>query len=63
MTEYPLTPKSTVNYWAKEGYFKNNGPLAGIVERIKGRWYVKTGSNNSVVNNIVKTITKSIKGE
>ncbi len=38
--EYPLTPKSTINYWAILAYEKKQGPLANMVERIGGRWYV-----------------------
>jgi hypothetical protein len=59
--EYPLTPKSTLNLWAKQGYFQNTGPLAGMVSRIGGRWYVQIGSEDSVVEGITSSIKESFK--
>ena len=60
--EYPLTPKSTMHYWAVEGYYRNSGPLAGRVEKIGGRWYVKLSSDH-VVSNIVNDIKEFISEE
>ena len=53
---FPLTPKSTINLWAKQGYFQNKGPFAGKVTKYGGRWYVET-----VTDPVTKKIVKSIK--
>ena len=55
--EYPLTPKSTIHLWAQEAYFKNNGPLAGMISRVGGRWYVEI-IPDEVVSGIKATIKK-----
>lgn len=54
--EYPMTPKSTVHFWATEAYFKNRGPLAGRIKKILGRWYVATSNDDTVVEEILKNI-------
>jgi hypothetical protein len=60
--EYPMTPKSTLHYWATTGYYKNEGPLAGRVKRMGGRWYVSIGSDDPVVDDVVNSI-KSLMGK
>jgi hypothetical protein len=59
--EYPLTPKSTLNLWAKQGYFQKTGPLAGMISRIGGRWYVQIGSDDPVSEGIIHGIRESFK--
>jgi len=59
--EYPLTPKSTLNLWAKQGYFQNAGPLAGLIKRNGGRWYVQIGSDDHVAKGIIHSIRESFK--
>jgi len=61
--EYPMTPKSTLNYWAKLGYYRNEGILAGMVTRIGGRWYVEIGSGDFVTEEIIHSIRESFKNE
>lgn len=58
--EYPLTPKSTIHYWAEEGYFHNRGPLAGLVEKIGGRWYVKMSAISDSADRVVTDIIAKI---
>ncbi len=54
--EFPLTPNSTMNLWAKQAYYNNTGPLKGRVEKVGGRWYVEIGSNDPVVEGILENI-------
>jgi hypothetical protein len=56
---FPLTPKSTMNFWAKLAYFRNEGPLAGRISKIRGRWYVQI-SEDCVVNGIKEQIRESL---
>ncbi len=57
---YPLTPKSTINLWAQEGFYKQKGELAGKIRKIGGRWYV-TIVHDTVVNNIIEDIKAIMK--
>ncbi len=57
---YPLTPKSTINLWAQEGYYKQKGELSGKVRKIGGRWYV-TIIQDIVVDNIIENIKTLMK--
>jgi len=59
-TEYPLTPKSTVQYWAEQAFYHNKGPFAGRITRIGGRWYL-TVNEDVVIKQVVQEV-KSILG-
>jgi hypothetical protein len=59
---YPETSPSTARYWAKLAVEEGRGPLAGIIERIVGRWYViENLSQFSDVVEIAKDIDKRVK--
>jgi hypothetical protein len=57
--EYPMTPKSTYEYWATLAFYHNKGPLAGMVKRVSGRWYV-TLSRDEVVSNIINSVKELV---
>ena len=54
--EYPLTPRSTMQLWAEQAYYKNFGPLAGRIQRNGGRWYISISEDN-----VVSAIKEKIK--
>lgn len=59
---YPETSFTTARYWAKLAVEEGRGPLAGIVERILGRWYVVDElSKDPDVVEIAKDIDNRIK--
>lgn len=60
--EFPVTPKSTLNLWAVEGFFRDKGVLAGRIKRIGGRWYVVITSD-AVVENAIGQIKNLIAQE
>lgn len=57
--EYPLTSKSTYEYWASQAFWHNKGPLTGMIKRVGGRWYV-TISRDEVVDNIINCIEELV---
>jgi hypothetical protein len=61
--EFPLTPKSTRHLWAEMGFYRNEGPLAGKIRRIGGRWYVEMASDDVVVEGILNHVRAVIEGE
>lgn len=56
--EYPLTPKSTLHYWAAEAFYHNRGIFAGKIKRAGKRWYYIL-STDPIVDKIVAEIRNS----
>ena len=54
--EFPLTPKSTLNFWAVQGFYFKKGPFSGIVKKIGGRWYINVGPSDATIEKIVSQI-------
>jgi hypothetical protein len=54
--EFPLTPKSTLNFWAVQGFYHKKGPFSNAVTKIGGRWYIKTGPSDVTVGRIIDEI-------
>lgn len=61
--EFPWTAKSTINLWAIQGFYKNRGPLADMVRRIGGRWYVQVGPADAVAKGILNRIESIVTKE
>ncbi len=56
---YPMTSKSTINYWAGRGFWGDtNSPLCGKVSRIGGRWYVDDDESDHLVDSIVSDVVE-----
>ena len=58
--EYPLTPKSTVHYWATQAFYHDKGPFKGKIRRVGRRWYISLEEDPVVMRTI--NIAKEILG-
>jgi hypothetical protein len=59
--EFPMTPRSTVHHWAKQAQDNKEGPLAGMIERVGGRWYVNVGdpTTDKIVSEVKALVERS----